>query len=114
MTITEFLLARIAEDENVARHPSPMFPMVGAAHHSWELGVNTDRDYQDSTIVIDPARVLAECEAKRLIVDLHTPVDDEADGWCNRCDGDGWPCGTMAALASVYSDHPDYDEAWRA
>lgn len=23
------------------------------------------------------------------------------------------PCGTPAALASIYADHPDHDPAWR-
>lgn len=79
MTITEFLLARIAEDEERAR----------AAHYDgqqWiaeeEAVVAADRDW-DPVMFLDrkkdaahaanwsPARVLAECEAKRCIVELH-------------------------------------------
>jgi len=28
------------------------------------------------------------------------------------CDG-GWPCETLRLLASVYADHPAYQEEWR-
>lgn len=52
------------------------------------------------------ARVLAECEAKRRIV--------------ARCEavGVGFPSYALAEavlchLAEPYTDHPDYDEAWR-
>jgi hypothetical protein len=48
----------------------------------------------------DPARVLADVEAKRRIVewDAEQPVDR----------------GVLNILASVYADHPDYREEWRA
>jgi len=85
MSIVEFLLARIAEDEEVAQ-----------ARH-------------------DPARVLAECEAKRRIVGLHERRPDWPD--CQEC-GDRdyqkpWPCSTLRLLALPYSDHPDYRPEWR-
>ena len=103
--LDEFLLARIAEDEHHAR-----------AARGWQTGdrhVGQPLDYSIHMDRWSPDRVLAECAAKRAIVQLHTPVDDQPDGWCNLCDGDGWPCGTMAALATVYAGHPDYDESWR-
>ena len=60
MTLTEFLLARIAEDEKVARdwhhHPSKVEVHGGGTGY---LGI------------VNPERVLAECEAKRRIVELH-------------------------------------------
>lgn len=73
-------------------------------------------------------RVLAECAAKRQIVELHQPDDDKcsvcsheidyaSDGYGgeyyeNRRTGDDWPCATLRAIAAVYSDHPDYREDW--
>ena len=46
----------------------------------------------------DPARVLAECEAKRQIVqNAQDPGDDLF----------------VAILALPYADHPDYREEWR-
>lgn len=94
MTLAEFVLARIAEDE------------AAASRWVYDWGGGDLDDLED--------RVLRQCEAFRRIVELHEPVDEEPDGWCNRCDGDGWPCGTMAALASIWSDHPDYRQEWAA
>jgi hypothetical protein len=75
----------------------------------------------------DPARVLAECEAKRRIVEMHrlggsyTPGSEDASGfdYCGTC-GSGepyeyptpWPCPTLRLLALPYVDHPDYRQEW--
>ena len=110
MTLTDFLLARIAEDEAVARQAEADSAAAGG----------------DPSILgeyYDPARVLAECEAKRRIVEMHhsTPAPGvDRDGfdlggyWCNECDdGISWPCPTLRALAAVYAGHPDYRDEWR-
>lgn len=73
----------------------------------------------------DPARVLAEVEAKRRIVLRHSPHDMaspahaatcEREHWgvlvCNH-DGRTWPCPDLLDLASIYADHPDYRKEWR-
>jgi hypothetical protein len=113
LTITEFLLARIAEDEAVAGYGE------SARGDDWALGWVYD---QGDAIEIRRSRVLAECEAHRRIVEEHT------SDWigCERCvlgvtvewgdpevDYYDGPCLTMRALASVYADHPDYREEWR-
>lgn len=96
VTITEFLLARIAEQE--ARLDD----------------MRRSKAVPNSLLVNLTLRVaFADCEAKRRIVEEHSPIDDQPNGWCTVCDGDGWPCATMAALASVYADHSDFDPAWR-
>ena len=63
---------------------------------------------------LTPERALAECEAKRRVVEEHSPYDEE---WCSSC-GDvpqvDYPCLTVRALAAVYADHPDYRDEWRA
>lgn len=108
--ITGFLQARIAEDEAEARS-------VLAEYESSPPSV-----YEMAQVPMleagDPERVLAECEAKRRIIaehprcDVHDRPGDECDA-CLRCgDGSLWPCGTLLALASVYGDHPDYDQEW--
>lgn len=58
----------------------------------------------------DPARVLAEVEAKRAIIERH------ASGPAGDCEHDGWPwpCPDVLTLAEVYRDRPGYDEAVRA
>lgn len=119
MTITEFLLARIAEDEAVA---------FRARGTGYDLGCRLavgEREGNDSGVEIAPDRVLAECAAKRRIVEEHV-LDaglEDAEPGCRICsevshyDGGrystGWPCETLAALASVYAEHRDYDPAWR-
>ncbi len=109
MTITEFLLARIAEDEDdIHQHQ----------------------------------RVLAECKAKRRIIELHKswPVlveteptfetDDSLDSHVMRVSrqmawltereyvarfGTEPPTTPMLlALVQPYADHPDFDPEWRS
>lgn len=56
----------------------------------------------------DPARVLAECAAKRALIAAHnTQVADD--------DPSAWIVGSnviLRQLAGVYADHPGYDPAW--
>jgi hypothetical protein len=61
----------------------------------------------------DPARVLAEIEASRRILDLHSP----RMGLCDTCAMATvpvypTPCPTLGALVSAYRDHPGYDLSW--
>ena len=99
MTLTEFLLARIAEDEA---------EMAAAIESRYPSG--------RWTILRNPSRLAAECEAKRRIVEEHrggkwpNPPDP-----CDAHDASfvSTPCDTLRYLAAVYADHPDYDEAWR-
>ena len=110
MTLTEFLLARIAEDE-------------GKIHGDWSDGrglhIITEEMFD---------RMLAECEAKRRIVGIHELDPIEVYSWgttgggCGLCDhscetgGDTWghdPCETLKALALPYADHPDYRQEWK-
>lgn len=55
---------------------------------------------------------LADIAAKRMILNLHSGDNDEqcqswAGNWIHE------PCATLKALASAYSDHPDYREEWK-
>jgi len=133
--LVEFLRARLAEDEQAAR-------AAGAMGDEWDDGLPDDtviRNYHSSVFDAresvnavhvarhDPARVLAEVEAKRRIIDLHKPVTLHRmrDGQLQEIiaceydtdpDGAGWtefPCETLRLLALPYDQHPDYDEAWR-
>jgi hypothetical protein len=60
----------------------------------------------------DPARVLAECEAKRRIVEPWKYSENEEMDWLYGAGALGRNFA-MRALASVCADHPDYDDAWR-
>ena len=116
-TLAEFLLARIAEDEAVARDEI-------ARQEKWPAPAGAA--YAVTMVdIITPARVLAECDAKRRIVELHGRRDDDT---CAEC-GDGepdtgpgdrgwfeaahWPCLTLQLLALPYADHPDFQEQWK-
>lgn len=145
MTLTEFLLARIAEDEAAAQQAGSDTAMRWKRSVDWmgddSNGVEADGEqadeYDDGVIVYDegrptkaeaehiarhdPARVLAECEAKRRIVQSR-PLIGLPD-----LPGGAAP-GTLDALhdeverqrefvfrllALPYAGHPDYDETWR-
>lgn len=101
--LVDFLLARIAEDEDGAR--GELSTTAQSA-----LGVQ----WLDLM-----RRVLAECEAKRRIVEDHPRCDvhDRPGDLCDACEtcGDGsiWPCPTLLHLTAVYADHPDFQEEWR-
>ena len=123
MTLTEFLLARIAEDEAAARDAGER---RGLPYESPLYVV--DDNYRHDQVGIYPERVLAECEAKRRIVGIHELDPIEVYSWgttgggCGLCDhscetgGDTWghdPCETLKALALPYADHPDYRQEWK-
>jgi hypothetical protein len=57
MTLTEFLLARIAEDEAAAER--------GRSHNGGGTFANDNYGY----LLVQPARVLAECAAKRQAIE---------------------------------------------
>lgn len=125
MTLTNFLLARIAEDE--ARAGAPEFP-------GWPTDPKVVRDDRDTwmgpdTVLMHLGRFLAECDSRRRILSLHaqarTPYELEKGlpGVCGsetsseyHTDGRGystaWPCPTIRALALPYADHPDFREEW--
>jgi hypothetical protein len=132
-SITEFLLERIAEDENLARAVIADMPRWDS--ETWEsavLEVGEDLPGPILTARYSPVRVLAECAAKRAILELHPlnpyygldqwgrwlPREGEPKMWfCDCQDDDGiiqgaGPCVTLRAMTAVYADHPDFDEEW--
>lgn len=114
MTLTDFLLARIAEDEERAEFVRrqnegpwnrPLEP--------WKLSWHDEYDL----LCIEPSRALAECEAKRAIIDRcerDMVADGESvSGYDIVAHTDALARDTLEFLALPYADHPDYDEAWR-
>jgi len=100
MTIVEFLLARIADDEQAAER--------GRSHPDRAAYANDNYGY----LWVQPSRVLAECEAKRAIIQHH--LFDHLDGrhLCQDAMVEDDECDELRALAAIYSDHPDFDPAW--
>jgi hypothetical protein len=72
----------------------------------------------------DPARVLAEVEARRRILAEHKPMDGVGDRivGCHTCSWrDDWdelhvehPCPTLRLLAQPYAGRDGWREEWRA
>lgn len=103
-TLTDFLLARIAEDEAVAKGVQEYANERYGSEVEGELArMNLESD--DAWITVGVARVLAECKAKRAIVDRHSQCDDVSFG-------DASTCPDMCALAQPYADHPDFESGW--
>lgn len=105
LTLSAFLLAAIADDEAVARREKPstsgiLFPPLQPGQT--DLGAIA-------------ARVLAQCEAHRRIVErLSAVIGDEPP--TSTLDEDGWELlawETLHDLARVYADRPGWQEAWR-
>lgn len=118
--ITSFLLARISEDEVEAA-----IALVREASDSRAGGLPDDTTgitYKDLLTAESDgrhARVLAECKAKREIVEAHPSYVAAEGEVCENCHGEepevwfaSWPCVTIRSLATVYASHPDYDPAW--
>jgi hypothetical protein len=97
-TLADFLLARFAEDEADAQ-----------AEVARDLVAHGETDPFYAYRFMDPARVLAECEAKRRIVELLAAGGrDEA-----RAGMDAARERLLPLLALPYADHPDYRPGWR-
>ena len=100
LTITDFLEARISEDEAVAGEPVFRGEPVDSrlrevlAGHAGGLEINA-------------SRVRAECESKRTILELHAACVRE--GYDNAA---AYLEDALRALAAVYKDHPDYRKEW--
>ncbi|TLF96833.1 hypothetical protein FEK35_27475 [Nocardia cyriacigeorgica] len=120
MRIEQFIAARLADDEAVARKAAD-FPYDAPSDAPWvsmqlrvQRGVAMTSDEHFARH--DPARVLRQVAAMRAILADH--ADDE--GYCSRCwDGDSYapasrmfPCPTIRSLAFVWSDHPEFHQTW--
>lgn len=142
--LTDFLFARIAEDEAGAKAatPGPWYwePPSGKDWTHGEESLRTsgrkmrdaagrELEWDDSVLMgwgydasgIDgeqadrdhiarhnPARVLADCEAKRQLVTFATELISKG------VDSEPWAGEEMLArLSLAYADHPDYREEWR-
>lgn len=118
MTLTEFLLARITEDEAVAAG----WPERGQWGSHPEGGM-----WMDTTgrpIHGPRVRVLAECEAKRRIIDEFSTVWQERRPTARRgiyeyvqrygVRSDPLSEDVLRFMALPYADHPDYLQEWKS
>jgi hypothetical protein len=142
--LVAFLRARLDEDEQVAREitapewsegcswladlrdPLPSQRRAYGLPKEWQLLSEADTRHIARW---DPARVLAEVESKRRMLELHSPVKqtfrehtqcDHCADLCHSYSGIScdapvdalWPCPTARLLALPFADHPDYREEW--
>lgn len=101
--LAEFLLARVGEDEAVAR------AVTGT-------GVHDERPVVKEWIgLANPQRMLVWSDARRRIVALHQTAPRSAANGGDACAGCAHPepCPTLRLIALPYADHPDYREDWR-
>lgn len=117
MTLTDFLLARIAEDEVAAGACPVGYTATAVPEHVLDHFENWS-----------PQRVLAECDAKRHVIEECRGLINSFGDW----DAEPGTSGTVAmwdnvsrrersqargrllAYAAIYADHPDYRQEWRA
>jgi hypothetical protein len=138
MTLAEFLLARIADDEATAT--AVTFAAAEARDFEgggWYAIECNSAENETHWYRWTPERVLAECEAKRRIVAAHPLTthleiipDEEWDGvgsderentHCAACYGCGCcedlaeqtpACATLRLLAQPYANHSDFQPEW--
>jgi hypothetical protein len=152
-TITEFLLERIGEDEAAAKGAAEMMSGESWINDATCVTSREDTFWVDGLLVRspelvaehivrhDPTRVLAECAAKRAIIEQHKdwPVlvekepeftEDATDPqniayrvtqemvwltereYVKRFGTEAPTTNMIRAIAAVYKDHPDYQQEW--
>jgi len=116
MTLRDFILSRVAEDEAVAR-------AVIARYAPDAVTMTREDPWPEEaafTARYDPTRVLAECEAKRRVVeeydqavfdDKAVPHGDNEAGWV--ADAVLLHSRLMLRIhAATYADHSHYRDEW--
>lgn len=110
-TLTEFLLARIAEEEAALTEPDPTphGRHLNDAYGTFDASCPTCRQLVSGS----RDRGLAACKAHREVIAIATDqirLGREARGWANWED---MAKQLLQAVASIYADHPEYREEWR-
>lgn len=105
--LTDFLLARIEGDEELA----------ASGWHKLPEGRWTRTN--DGRIVLSPDAILADCKVKRQIVEGADVIRGGHKGYTQRMEhADAEDANYVIAtdilrsLASLYADHPEYRDEW--
>lgn len=123
MDLTEFLLARIAQDEDLARDAASEGTPRRTGWQLWTSKISTTRGGEvlgpRGSVEASPARVLAECEAKRLAIEAawydHESIEGEwgSGQSMEQMSAEGDYPEVVKALGLPFADHPSYQEEWR-
>jgi hypothetical protein len=115
-SLTNFLLAHIAEDQTIAQAALNDVEPEAELWRSYAISDNAYPSVEAHVEKWTPTRVLAECETKRRIVELHQPSAEF--GCCEGCSlytdehGNHGPCRTLRLLALPYADE-QFQPEWR-
>lgn len=127
MDLPEFVLARVAEREKIAKAAQARVrrwakntrpPWVRARENAEYIGRHAALERFEGRET--PEQVLAWCAAVRAIVAEHwvSPGQTNACGTCLRDDcldniQQDFPCRTLRAVAGIWAGHPGFDPSWR-
>lgn len=108
VTLTEFLLSRIAEDEAGPWRGAEIMGADRVVGPAEIAALNAEEDQWE-------ARASAECEAKRRIIeDYEAYANDYRDAPSAFAEGRRHAALlAVCRVAEIYADHPDYREEWR-
>lgn len=125
--LTQFLLARIAEDDEPTREALEMdarfsppedgftvaYQWARLIHQASGLPVRQRRGSGLARGAPSPTCVPADCTARREIVARHANCGSGA-GYRDEAGParEGGGCAELADLATVYADHPNYRQEW--
>ena len=130
MTLTEFLAARLGDDEHYVRTMIEVGERKAAAATPGDLAdvlsvaIGVLSDPQIPAILArwsgdqgrppnDLHRLLREVEAKRKILETIDHAERESDA-VDNIQIDGYLADDLRKLLALpFSDHPDYDQEWR-
>lgn len=111
-------LNKAIEDQNLSLRSVEEYPTVTGMLSSFAI-----HEIDEITPALphiahwDPARVLAECETKRRIIELparnHECSTYDHHGEIDHCTWVIDDCSTLLLLALLYASHPNYREKWR-
>lgn len=118
--LADWLLIQIAEDEAVARrtravHSAPGKPI------NWAVFCDEfSPDARGHQMRWHPDRVLAECEAKRFVIEMLRQYEDyeahrsgELETVPDVGERANNPAGALRRMALPYADRPGYRDEWR-
>lgn len=132
--LAAWLLERIAEDDQLANAREYDGLSVDGSWHTRTCGYRQG-EWQEPCDCDVPARIAAECDTKRQLVDLHQRIwlhpgaeyfndahlTKEPMPICASCVPErqfrratSWPCRTLKVMALPYVGQPGYLEEWRA
>ena len=109
MNIIEFLDARLAEDEQLARESHSILLLIGNDTRVLVEGSDERNTYRFIER-FNPARVLREVAAKRALIAQF--VNQSCMSCSSTVGGDDIGDCVARLLAAAYSDHPDFNPEW--